>query len=204
MQIHNALPCDLWSIKGFIRNFDGKETTNFVLCKWCILLATFDKAFSSSNRVKNMFNVDALKRSGVIDEGTRYFEEIVAMNVGARVFKVRECQHGNQHARSVILGTCELSESQQKLKTEVNNRVANSRRSSWVRGNAQKSTKHNNFPSLKPNRATPTLENSTARWIADLPDPSTRCSSYPTMANPYSFVILHFARLKSIWAPFLE
>jgi hypothetical protein len=30
--------------------------------------------------MKNLFNVDALKRSGGIDVGTHYFEEIVAMN----------------------------------------------------------------------------------------------------------------------------
>lgn len=34
---------------------------------------------------KNVYNDDAPKRSGVIEEGTRYFQEIVTMNVAERV-----------------------------------------------------------------------------------------------------------------------
>lgn len=90
--IHNALPCDLWSITF---GTDG-ERDNFVLCKWCI--HTEIKNFKFKNEWENdVYNDDAPKRSGVIEKGIRYFQEIVTMNEAKRVWmKICFCKHINE------------------------------------------------------------------------------------------------------------
>jgi hypothetical protein len=48
-------------------------------------------------RFKNVYNDDAPKRSGGIEKGTHYFQEIVAMNEAKRVWmKLCFCEHANE------------------------------------------------------------------------------------------------------------
>ena len=108
--IHNALPCDLWSIT---LGTDG-ERDNFVLCKWCI--HTEIKNFKFKNEWENdVYNDDAPKRSGVIEKGIRYFQEIVAMNEAKRVWmKICFCKHINE---ACIKEVVEHNESKRQICT---------------------------------------------------------------------------------------